>query len=102
MIPKKTVGVVYIYILYTPRTILHPLFFSFGKGSEAALIGHVTEHRGTPGRARVSVEGASAEYGGAPGEHARALGEPQEPVQASRGQFVPRPQLPVVTLIRFN
>lgn len=51
--------------LYIPRTVLHSLLFSFRKGSEAALIGHVTERRGSHGRG-----------GGAPGEHARTLGEP--------------------------
>jgi hypothetical protein len=52
-------------------TVLRPLQFSFRKRSEAALIVHVTEHRGRPSRARESTEGATAEHGrsagGAPG-----------------------------------
>src|SRR5437016_3093053 len=41
---------VYIYILYIPRTVLHSLPFSFRKGTEAALIAHVTERWGCSGR----------------------------------------------------
>lgn len=33
-----------ISILYHPRTVLYPLPFSFRKGSEAALLGHVTTY----------------------------------------------------------
>jgi len=65
---------IYIYIIYPELCLVHFLFL-FKKGSEAALIRHVTEHRGRP--AEHSLEGATAEYGGAPGEHARALGEPR-------------------------
>ncbi len=78
-----------------PRTVLCPLPFSFRKGSAAALIARVTEHRGRPGRARERVKGATAEYvehrGSTEGAHpstARAHRERcpntdlQKPVQA--------------------
>jgi len=75
MIPKKTVGAIYIYIIYTPNCASFITIFvqerergRFNRARDGAS--------GTPGRARESVEGATAEYGGAPGEDARALGEP--------------------------
>ena len=43
-----------------PSTVLCPFPFSFRKRSAAALLGHVTEHRGGPA------------------EHGRASGEPQQ------------------------
>lgn len=46
------------------RAVLHPLPCSFRKGSKAALLGHVTEHRRTPDRARESTTGATAERRG--------------------------------------
>lgn len=64
---------IYIYILYMPRTEFRQLPFSFREGSEAALLGHVTEHRGGPaeqGRASRGLRQST-------GERARALGEPQ-------------------------
>jgi hypothetical protein len=56
---------VYIYILYIPRTVLYPLPSSFRKGSEAALIWHVTEHRGGMAEPR----GATGERAGAQASH---------------------------------
>ena len=38
---------IYIYILYMPRTCVHELPFSIGKGSMAALKGAPREHRGS-------------------------------------------------------
>jgi hypothetical protein len=62
---KNSYSVLSRCTLYIPRTVLYPLPFSFRKGSEAALIGHVTERRG-----------ATAEYRGALEEHGRVLDEP--------------------------
>jgi hypothetical protein len=64
---------IYIYIYYIPRTLFYPLPLSFRKGSEAALIGHMTEHRGGPAE-HGSVVGATAEYGGARPSTGRATG----------------------------
>jgi hypothetical protein len=56
-----------------PRTVLDPFPFSFRKGSEAALLRRVTEHReipAEPGRASWEPQPST-------GESARAPGEPQ-------------------------
>ena len=39
---------IYIYIYIYTRTMPYLSPFLFKKGSEAALIGHVTKHRGRP------------------------------------------------------
>lgn len=61
-----------------PRTDLHRLPHSFGKGSVAVLIGHVTEHEGASGEhegsgrgARESVRRARGSCRGAASEHAK-------------------------------
>ena len=100
-----------IYILYTPRTVLRPLPFSFGKGSEAALIVHVTEHRGGPaehGRARGSHGKARGSAGGARPSTVRGTGSAAlTPICRSRfgaqgSHLGPRLQLPSFSLIRFS
>jgi hypothetical protein len=85
---------------YAPN--LRSLPFSFGKGSEAALIWHMTERR-------VSIERATAERGGALREPQQSRGSAvasttliqQKPVQA-QGPFGPRLQLPTVPSITFQ
>jgi hypothetical protein len=57
-------------IIYTPNCALFITIFVQEKERGRARDGA----SGTPGRVRESVEGATAEYGGALGEHARALG----------------------------
>lgn len=54
-------------MLYSPRTVLYPLAFSFRKGSEAALLGPVAQRPGgrVSGEPRQSTE-----------ERARAPGQP--------------------------
>jgi hypothetical protein len=90
----------YIYTLYIPRTVLHSLPFSFRKGSEAALIGHVTERRD----AWPSME----EHRGSAPEHWASHMErcpdanPQKPVRAPVAPFGPQLQLSAVPLIRFS
>lgn len=64
----------YICFLYTPNRASSITIFvqetergRFNQARDGAS--------GAPSRARESLEGATAEYGGAPGEHARALSE---------------------------
>jgi hypothetical protein len=54
---KNSCSVLSRYILYIPRFILYLLLFPFRKGSEGALIEHVTEYRRNHGR----VGGSAAE-----------------------------------------
>jgi hypothetical protein len=46
---KNSCSVLSKCMLHIPRSVLHSLPFSFRKGREAALIGHVTERRGSAG-----------------------------------------------------
>jgi hypothetical protein len=72
-----------------PRTVLCPLLYSFRKGSEAALIAHVTEHRGGPAElGRVSQEPRKRT-----GERAWALGELQGALPDAHSQKLVRAQV---------
>lgn len=73
------VYVIYMYIIYTPNRASSITIFV--QEAEPGGLGGFNQARdgasGTPGRARESVQGATAESGGVSGERARALGEPQ-------------------------
>jgi hypothetical protein len=86
----------------TPQLTFTGCLFPFGKGSEAALIGHAREYRGRPiepgGSVKETRQSTGERWGNTP-EHQRASGSsalipnPQKLVRA----FGPRLQLPTVT-----
>jgi len=87
-----------ITVHISPELTFAHYLFSFRKGSEAALIWHVTERRGSIERARQS----KPDHGGAPrGAHRErwADANPQKPVRVQGCPFGPRLQLPAVPFV---
>ena len=70
-----------------PRAVLRPLPFSFRKGSQVALITHVTEYGERP-----------AEHGGASRERRQSTGEPRGSTPEYRASH--RGRWPDATVIR--
>ena len=68
----------YIHILYMPRTCVHELPFSIGKGSMAALKGAASEQQGSKGEHKRAQE-STREQRGSNARATRGRQEAQKP-----------------------